>query len=398
MDSTIIAGLEQLADIALHGLAILVGTWTVFSVLMSALKTFVLPRSARDGITRRTFRTMRALFNLRLRKADTYRERDRIMALYAPLTLLILPVIWMILVMLGYGLIYWGAGLGSLEQSFRTSVSSLVTLGFASVETIPLTLLVFTESIIGMTLITLLIAYLPTIYSAFSKREALVAMLEVRAGSPPSVQTFYDRLFGIRKIDDLSELWEQWELWFTELEETHTSLAVLPLFRSPSPDRSWVTSAGAILDIAAFHQSTIDIPRNPKAALMIRAGFLALRHIADYFGLAHDNDPKPTDPISIRREEYDEVVQALADVGVPIRADRDQAWRDYAGWRVNYDTVLLSLAALTMAPYAPWSSDRSLRRPKKLAYYTLLERINRLGRPRLGQDITGTVVPGSKDA
>lgn len=397
MDSTIVAGLEQLADIALHGLAILVGVWIVFSVLMSALKTFVLPRSARDGITRRTFLTMRAIFNLRLRKADTYRERDRIMAVYAPLTLLILPVIWMIMVMLGYSLIYWGAGLGGLEQAFRTSVSSLVTLGFASVESIPLTMLVFTESIIGMTLISLLIAYLPTIYSAFSKREALVAMLEVRAGSPPSIQTFYDRLYGIRKIDDLSELWEQWELWFTELEETHTSLAVLPLFRSPRPDRSWVTAAGAILDIAAFHQSTIDIPRNPKAALMLRAGFLALRHIADFFGLAHDDDPMPTDPISIRREEYDEVVQALADVGVPIHADRDQAWRDFAGWRVNYDTVLLALASLTMAPYAPWSSDRSLRRPNTSPYYTLLDRINRIGRHPTAPSIPGPAVPASKD-
>jgi hypothetical protein len=45
---------------------------------------------------------------------------------------------------------------------------------------------------------------------------------------------------------------------------------------------------------------------------------------------------------------------------VPLKADLDQAWRDFAGWRVNYDRVLLSLAALTVAPYAPWSSDRSM--------------------------------------
>jgi hypothetical protein len=42
--------------------------------------------------------------------------------------------------------------------------------------------------------------------------------------------------------------------------------------------------------------------------------------------------------------------------GVPLNADRDQAWRDFAGWRVNYDTVLLALARLTMAAPAPWSS------------------------------------------
>lgn len=45
--------------------------------------------------------------------------------------------------------------------------------------------------------------------------------------------------------------------------------------------------------------------------------------------------------------------------GVPIKADRERAWRDFAGWRVNYDTVLLALANLTSAPPAMWSSDRS---------------------------------------
>jgi len=44
---------------------------------------------------------------------------------------------------------------------------------------------------------------------------------------------------------------------------------------------------------------------------------------------------------------------------VPLVADRDQAWRDFAGWRVNYDAVLVGLCDLVMAPPAPWSSDRA---------------------------------------
>jgi hypothetical protein len=44
---------------------------------------------------------------------------------------------------------------------------------------------------------------------------------------------------------------------------------------------------------------------------------------------------------------------------VPVVGDRDGAWRAFAGWRVNYDAVLIALAGLVMAPYAPWSSDRS---------------------------------------
>jgi hypothetical protein len=67
----------------------------------------------------------------------------------------------------------------------------------------------------------------------------------------------------------------------------------------------------------------------------------------------------PQDPISISRSEFDAVYDRLAAKGVPLKPDRDQAWLDFAGWRVNYDPVLLALADLTMAPPAPWSSDRS---------------------------------------
>jgi hypothetical protein len=52
------------------------------------------------------------------------------------------------------------------------------------------------------------------------------------------------------------------------------------------------------------------------------------------------------------------VYEALANEGLPLKDDRDQAWRDFAGWRVNYDAVLVALAVLTAAPPAPWSSDR----------------------------------------
>jgi len=88
-----------------------------------------------------------------------------------------------------------------------------------------------------------------------------------------------------------------------------------------------------------------------------------LREVAGFFGFDYDDDPAPDDPISIARDEFDELCAALEAVGVPLKADRDQAWRDFSGWRVNYDRVLLTLAAFVMAPYAPWVSDRSAVTP-----------------------------------
>ena len=91
---------------------------------------------------------------------------------------------------------------------------------------------------------------------------------------------------------------------------------------------------------------------------MIRTGFLALRRIADYFDMHYDPDPRPGDPISVTRPEFDAALVELEAAGLPLKADRDQAWIDFAGWRVNYDSVLLQLAQMVMAPPANWITDR----------------------------------------
>lgn len=183
----------------------------------------------------------------------------------------------------------------------------------------------------------------------------------MRAGTPPSAIQLFKRYHRIHGLEKLDSLWITWEAWFVDLEESHTSLGVLAFFRSPQSHRSWITTASAILDAASLATSTIDIPQDPEADVCIRAGFLALRHSADFFRIPYDPNPSPTDPISISKEECEAACDELANAGVPLKLNRDQAWRDFAGWCVNYDTVMLALATLTMAPEAPWSSDRAIK-------------------------------------
>jgi hypothetical protein len=199
-------------------------------------------------------------------------------------------------------------------------------------------------------------------YAAFSRREEAVNLLEVRAGSPPSAVEMilrYNRIHGLAKLADY---WKAWEVWFADLEESHTVLPALVFFRSPRPENSWITAAGTVLDAAALTLSSVDTPTESSAMLAIRAGFLALRRIADYFEITYPADPHfPADQVSVSRPEFEAALDRMAGLGVPLKADRDQAWQDYGGWRVNYDRVLLALCSLTMAPVAPWSSDRAPR-------------------------------------
>jgi hypothetical protein len=208
-------------------------------------------------------------------------------------------------------------------------------------------------------IVGLLIAYLPTMYSAFARREQIVTMLEVRAGSPPSALEMLLRFHRNHGLTKLSDYWPVWEAWFADIEESHTTLPALVFFRSPRPENSWVTAGGAVLDAAAITLSAIEIPYEVSAALCMRAGFLSFRRIANYFDIQNPQDPHyPTNPICVERREFDEVIDQLAKAGLPIKADREQAWRDFAGWRVNYDRALILLCGLVMAPYATWSSDR----------------------------------------
>jgi hypothetical protein len=337
----------------------LLGVFLVAGTLLSAIQTFVLPRSANVLLTRIVFRSLLRVLSVGLRRAQTYEARDRIMALYAPVGLLMLPPAWLVLVLIGYAGMYWALGVEPVYAAFRLSGSSLLTLGFETQAGVILSLLQFSQAALGMILVALLISYLPTIYSAFSRRETLVTMLEVRAGSPPSAIEMIKRYHRLHGLNSLHDVWAGWETWFSEIEESHTSLAALVFFRSPQPDHSWVTAAGAVLDAASFMRSAVDVPRDVQADLCIRAGYLALRRIADFFRVTYNAAPRPGDPISLSRQEFDAACDELATQGVPLKPDRDQAWRDFAGWRVNYDTVLLALAGITMAPYAPWSSDRS---------------------------------------
>ncbi len=329
--------------------------WT----LVAAMRTVVVPRAAVPLLTRVHFIAVNWLFRVPLRLSKTFARRDAIMALYAPSALLMLPGLWVTLVVVGCTAVFWGSGVEPLTEAFVTSGSSLLTLGFVRPPGTGRVTVALIEAGIGLGLVSLMISYLPTLYSAFSRREALVGMLEVRAGLPPSPTELLIRFARIDWLQRIGEdLFQRWEEWFVDVEESHTSHFALVFFRSPHPERNWVTAAGCVLDTAAITAAALDRPRDPRSDVMLRTGFFALRRIADVFDIHYDPNPQPSDPISVSRAEFDAMCDELVANNVALKPDRDQAWRDFAGWRVNYDTVLVALAGLVVAPPAMWSSDR----------------------------------------
>lgn len=353
--------------------ALAIGFTLVLGTILSAIRTFVLPRAARSVVTVIVFRWVKRLFDLAAR--GSYERRDRILALYVPVSLFVLAGTWLVLLAWGFATIFWVVGYGSWGDSVWLSGSSLLTLGSAPIDSTGHRILAFVEAAIGLAVVALLISFLPSLYSAFSRRETLVALLEVRAGVPPSAPQMLIRFERIGWTKNLSDEWARWEEWFVEIEESHTSYPMLSFLRSPTAERSWVVAAGCVLDAASLSRSVVDRPAEPMADLCIRAGYTSMRKLAGYFGIRFDPDPNPGDPIAVTRSEFDQVLDEMDAAGVPIRADRDAAWADYAGWRVNYEAAILGMAELVGAPVSPWVSDRSApaaehRRPEWKRYST----------------------------
>jgi hypothetical protein len=349
--------------IAVHVIVFILGLGAVVRIVFSAVRTFVVPRGDNDGLSRLIFRMIRKGFDVISPSSRPYEYRDRVMAYYGPVALILLPAFWLILLAISFAAMFWALGL-PLGEAFVVSGSSLLTLGFDRPAIPGGDYLSFSEAAIGLALVALLVSYLPTIYGSFSRRELLVNLLEVRADSPPSPIVMITRMDRLSGLDVLHDLWVTWERWFAELEETHTSLPVLVFYRSQQSNHSWVNASGAMLDAAAIVRSSVAIPGDVQADLMIRAGYLALRRIAAYFRIPFDPAPSPTTATSIDRARFDQALEVLEAAGVPLVEDRDQAWRDFNGWRVNYDTVLRALERLTMAP-TPW-----WERPMQSAYAT----------------------------
>ena len=114
----------------------LAGLWLVGAVLLSALRTVVVPRGERPVLTGLVFLTLRRALDLPLRHASAER-RERILGRYAPAALVLLAGTWAVLVIIGFTPVHWALGDLSWMEALQVSGSSLTTLGFVSASPAP---------------------------------------------------------------------------------------------------------------------------------------------------------------------------------------------------------------------------------------------------------------------
>lgn len=341
-------------NIWLRVFAALFGVLLQIVVLDAAIRTFLLPRVANVRLTRLISKAVSRVFSMIARSSKSYPARDQILSLYASVVLLTYQATWLAISLVAFAFGFVAAGASSFALAFQMSGSSLFTLGTTGAHGGALIVLQFLEAGVGLTLLALLIAFIPTLYSAFQRREYSVSRLSVRAGIPATPWGVLEIAQSVESYERLDELWREWEQWFIDVGETHSTLTILNFYRSPNANQTWIGCAATVLDAAVLFNAAVDAKPSASAGLCIRSGWLTLRKLADYFGVSYPTNFDRTVPITISREEFDLVLLRLERIGVPLVADREAAWRDFAGWRMNYDAIIEAFYGLFNCPRTDW--------------------------------------------
>jgi hypothetical protein len=338
----------------LFGAALLLGT------LGSILRNVVVPRGLGSVLTRTLWKSLRTVLSGLAYPVERYERRDRLLAWLAPLVLVFELAGWLAGVFAAYGLLLYAFSNLSLAASLREAGSSMFTLGFASNARTKLNLLDFVAAATGPLIIALQIAYLPTLYGAYNRRETEVTLLQARASEPAWGPELIARQALIGTVDQLKDLYQSWERLAADVGESHANYPVLLAFRSPRPYRSWIVALLTVMDAAAMQLALAPTRAPaPEARLMLRSAFTALRDIARVVRIPFDPDPLPDSPLRLSYEDFAEAVKHVEEAGFIIERPADEAWPHFRGWRVNYEEIAYALAQKVDAVPAPWSGDRS---------------------------------------
>jgi hypothetical protein len=275
-----------------HVAAFIAGLLCCLAVALDAFQTIILPRrpTGRFRITRLFFILTWPSWVLMAEHAHDKKMREQIYSVYGPLSLLLLLLLWALLLICGFGLLYFSmhspfsdmmllhadSAWAQFGTDLYVSGTTLFTLGLGDVvphSRLARAFIIF-EAGMGLGFVALVIGYLPVLYQAFSRREVSVALLDSRAGSPPNTAELFRRHAFEGGQEALIILLEEWERWSAEILESHISYPILCFYRSQHDTQSWLSALVSILDTCALLISVVEGTSSRQAQLT----FVMARH------------------------------------------------------------------------------------------------------------------------
>ena len=348
--------------------ALIPGLALIGWVLWDAFETILLPRRvpARMRISRFVLPWLWSVWAGLARQIGSRPRRENLLGLYGLLSVLTLFIVWASGLITGFALLFWAEGsqLGGMQDmsgfaaDLYMSGTTFFTLGLGDLH--PLATIARLTTVVeagtGFGFLALVIAYVPVLYQAFSRREARITMLDEWAGSPPSAAVLLRRWSESKDPRVLEPLLKDWELAAAEILESHLSYPILCFFRSQHDNQSWLASLTAILDTCALVIVGVDGIEPFQARLTFAIGRHALVDLSQTLRSA---------PVELAEEpqqsaELAELRDWLGRAGVRTAAgpEADRKLAELRGLYLPYARQLSELLLMPLAPSLPPAKAR----------------------------------------
>jgi hypothetical protein len=350
-------------------LALIAGILCLLTILFDAFQTIILPRRAtgRFRITRMFYILTWNPWAFIARRIRHPRRRETFFSYYGPLSLILLLMVWAAAMVVGFGLLYYAAGSPlndataahpGLRTDLYISGTTVFTLGLGDVtpHSAWSRAIVILESGTGFGFLAIVMGYFPVLYSAFSRREVSISLLDARAGSPPTAAELMRRHSYPGGDQALTLLLLEWERWSAELLESHISYPLLCYFRSQHGNQSWLSALTAILDTSALLIAGVSGQEARQAQLT----FAMARHAVVDLAQILSRKPVTSAYDRLPPESSAQLYDLLCQSGVNVCRDVHSVER-LSEMRALYEGYAESLARYLNMPLPPWVADHPVK-------------------------------------
>jgi hypothetical protein len=336
-------------------LALLLGLALLGLTLWDVFETIVVPRPTpgwiRLGryIVRGSWGLLRATFGGR-----DGEMRDRLFGLFAPAATILLLVMWLVGLIVGFGLVLFGLRANiqpaplDLGSALYFAATSVLTIGYGDIVATDglARIVVIAAAASGLGIVALVVTFLFSLYGSYQRREASVVLLQAKAGVPSSAVVLLENLARMDLAHRLPEFFGEWERWEAEVLDSHVAYPILGYFRSSHDNLSWISALGTVLDTATLVTTTILDVRRGQAELAITLGAHLVEDITN-LGFHRGS------ATGIDRAAFDEVHTRLAAAGYRL-VPADEAWPAFAATRATYADRLEAMANYWAVPTVSW--------------------------------------------
>ncbi len=272
--------------------------------------------------------------------------KDVMLGSFATMGFVTLFIVWMALLVAGFGLIFLAQGkdvtphITDYGTALYVAGTSILTLGSGDAVSVMGTarMTAIAAAMTGIVFMAIAVSFIFTMQNAVQKRETTVNTLESRLGSSTTGLGLLLRYKELGLGHNLGHSFNQWELWAAEVLESHRAFPLLSYFRSAKSCVSWVTILGALLDASALTIASVNGEATGEARLFFELASKTVQSLVTFLELEIKEEVQTT------AEEYRQALSLLAASGYSVRTAED-SYLHFASLRNQYKSHVNVLAS-----------------------------------------------------